>query len=502
MDLIRNIVIAGGDSIAPVVSAAIANSLRGQNVAITVVEPKQIPNGAHSTLPLTSNFHRHLGLAPEELIRNTNASFKLGVDYTDWVRSGRNFLHPFGAHGTILRLVPFHHYYVKQRLAGNGTEFGAYSLAESAARGGRFCLPDSDPNSILSTYACGIHVDSARYASWLRSYATDCGVTFVSGELAGAEQDSENGYLQALALTDGRQIEGDLFIDCSGDDARLMGEVLGQRYLDWSRYLPADSALGVSVGDLPDLPPMTFVVGKRQGWLRRIPMQDRSDYELYFSSSFQQVEQAHDELRQLLGRPLLGEPRARSFSNGRREQFWYRNCVAIGRSAGFIEPLEISGLSLVQSAVLRLMGMFPDRRCHPAMAEEYNRQTKQEYANLLDFVCLFYHSAGRYDSEFWNHAKSLEIPDSLRERLELFTSSGRVLWNEHELLPKEYWVSAFLGLEQVPRSYDPLADVPSEHHVIEWLARMREAVSDAAGKMPVHSEYLEKLSRARPSQGN
>lgn len=502
MDLIRKVVIAGGDSIAPVVSAAIANSLRGQSVAITVVEPEQKPTGAHSTLPLTSTFHHHLGLSPEDLIQNTNASFKLGVDYTDWVRSGRNFLHPFGAHGTILRLVPFHHYYMKQRLAGDETEFGAYSLAESAARDGRFCLPDTDPNSILSTFACGIHVDSASYAAWLRSYASDRGVTFVSGELAGANQDSENGNLRALVLADGRQIEGDLFIDCSGDDARLIGKVLGQRYDEWSRYLPADSAIGLSVGDLPDLPPITFVVGKRQGWLRRIPMRDRSDYELYFSSNYQEVEQANDGLRKLLGRPILGEQRTWRFRNGRRERFWFRNCIAIGRSAGFMEPLEISGLSLAQSAVIRLMGMFPDRRCHPAMAREYNRQTGQEYANLLDFLCLFYHSAGSCDSEFWNQVRSLEIPDSLRERLELFTSHGRVVWNEHELLPKEYWVSAFLGLGHVPKSYDPLSDVPSEHHVLEWLARMREAVQQATSKMPSHGEFLEKLSLVRPSLGD
>lgn len=493
MELIRRIVIAGGDAVASSVAAAIATSLRGQPTQVIVVEPGPVPPGASSTLPLTSTFHHHLGLGPAELLRSTNASFKLGFDYTNWLRSGRNFIHPFGSHGTVLRLVPFHHYYLKYRQLGETTAYGAYSLAESAAREGRFSLPQSDPRSILSTFANGIHVDTAQYAEWMRSLATKLGVSFVRGEVAGARQSAESGCLEALLLDDGSIVEGDLFIDCTGDQGRLIEGVLNRRRVDWSEYLPCDSVTAFSAGSLPDMPPLTFVVGKNQGWLRRIPMRDRNDYEFFYCSAFHGDKQVHDSFASDLGRNLLGEPRSRRFASGCREDFWFRNCVAIGRSAGIMEPLEVSALSLAQSAVLRLLRLFPSRDCDAVIAEEYNRQTRQEYSNLLDFVCLAYHSAGRGDSDFWRHVKTLAMPDTLRERLELFTSHGRLVWKDHELLPKEYWVSAFLGFGHLPESYDPLADVPSEGHVVEWLARIRGAVAEAMRQMPAHGDFLETM---------
>jgi tryptophan halogenase len=490
MDPIKRIVIVGGDIVAPMVAAAIANSLRGQDIRMTLVAGPPETAGSHSSLPEAAAFHRYLNIETRELLRKTNATFKLGTDYTNWPETGHHFVLPYGGVGTGLRLVPFHHYFVKKRMAGDSTPFSSYSLAATAANMGRFTLPSADPKSILSTLSCGLHVDAGQYASLFRDYASHCGVRFVDGDVAEVETRDTDGFIQALMTTGGSHIEGDLFIDCSGDRALLIGDALGQHYADWSEFLPCDSSLTVSVPDVPDLTPLTFVVAKSMGWSRRIPMRERSDYTFYYNSSFLGDAEAEASLRRDLGRATIGRARVRRFTSGRRRRFWFKNCVAIGRSAGFIEPLEISNLHLAQNAVLRLMGLFPERSCDSALAGEYNRIIGLEYDNIRDFISLFYASVNRSDTPFWNHCRSLAKPDSLLYRLDLFKSHGRLAWYEEEVFSKDYWVSALIGLECFPGGYYPLADVPRDAVVDDWLEKIRDSIRDAVEHMPTHEQFI------------
>ena len=491
MKLVKKIVIVGGDTVAPMVAAAIANSLRGQEVSITIVDGPAVSRSAHSTLPQTVTFHSHLGVSHRDLLRQTNATFKLGLDYTDWVQPDHIFLHPYGDTGVSLRLVPFHHYFIKKRQAGDLTEFSTYSLAAAAAKIGNFTLPVKEQDSILSTFAYGLHVDAGQYAAFFRDYARGCGVVTVDGGIANFVRRPADGFIASVTLKDGSRIDGDLFVDCSGDRAVLIDGVLDQKYADWSCYIPCDRSLVLSAADVPELSPLTFMVRKKVGWLRRIPMRDRSDYELFYSSQLTSDDDAEASLRRDLGRTTVGETLTNRFVNGRRESFWHKNCIAIGRSAGFIEPLESSNLYLAQSAVLRLMSLFPDRSCDPIIATEYNRLLGLEYDQIRDFVSLFYTSARHEVSEFWNQCQFLKIPDSLTYRLNLFKSHGRLAWYEEETFPKEYWVSALLGLGKTPSGYDPLADVPDGLFLDKSFEKMRSAIQEAARQMPSHQAFIE-----------
>lgn len=491
MEPVKKIVIAGGDVVAPMVAAAIAISLYGQEVSVMLIDRSAGSRSAHSTLPQTVKFHSYLDIDYRDLLRQTNATFKLGLDYTDWAQPDHIFFHPYGGTGATLRLVPFRHYFLRKRQAGDLTDFSAYSLAAAAAKTGKFTMPVKDRDSFLSTFAYGLHVDAGQYAAFFRDYARRCGVVTVKKDIADITLRPADGFIDSITLDDGSRINGDLFIDCSGDHALLIGGALDQKYIDWSHYMPCDRSLNLSVTDVPDHSPITFMVRKKMGWLRRIPMRDRSNYEFFYSSQLIGDDEAEASLRRDLGLTAVGVPFTNRFINGRRESFWHKNCIAIGRSAGFIEPLESSNLHLAQSAVLRLTSLFPDRACDPVIAAEYNRLLGLEYDNIRDFVSLFYTSARYEGSEFWNHCQSLKIPESLSYRLNLFKSHGRLAWYEEETFSKESWVSALLGLGKIPRGYDPLADVLDQRFLDSRLENMRSTIQETARRMPSHEAFIE-----------
>ena len=492
-DRIEKIVVAGGDDVAPMVAAALALSLGGQDVTITVVESGHGSGAAGSSLPQSATFHAFLGISPADLVKQAGATFKLGADYTDWPRPDHHFVHPYAEHGTLLRLVPFHHYWVRQRHAGDPTPIGAYSLGESAAREGRFALPEPAADSIRSTYRHGFHVDRGAYARVMRTQAQRAGVRFVPGTIDGVALCSDTGFIQAVTTDEGQRLEGDLFIDCTGERARLIGEALGQTVDDRSDGLPCDGCVALSVRDVPELSPLTSVVRKRFGWSRRIPLQDRSEYQYYYNRSLIDGAAVENLLRQAVGRESAGPVRHERLRNGWRRRPWFRNCVAIGRSGGYLEPLCISGLTLAASATLRLLGLFPDRACDTFLARQYNRLAALEHANALDVTSVFYASVEPDESPFSGLCADLSHPESARERLRLFRSHGRVIWNDEESFSRTYWASAMLGLGHLPDSWDPLADVPAAAHTEEWLEKMRSAVRDATDEMPSHEAFIESL---------
>lgn len=492
MEPIRSIVIAGRDVIAPMVAAAIANSLRGQDVRVTLLDRRTQDAGAESLLPQSIAFHSYLGIGQIPLMQQSHATFKLATEFTDWVAPDESFLHPYGSHGATMRLVSFHHYANKQRLAGARHDFNEYSLAAAAAGSGRFDLPTADQSSVNSTYAYALHVDANLYAEFFRQYASRAGVVSIDGEVADTIVRPDDGFIEAVTLDDGSRVAADFFVDCSGDIATLIHGVYGSEYEDWSRYLPCDRSITLPVTETVDFSPLTRIVAKDTGWLRRIQVRNRSDFEFFYNSGFLTDDDAHKSLLRDLGRSASGDAYLRKFANGRRRSFWQKNCVAMGRAASYIEPLEISNVYLAQSAVLRLMALLPDRNCDPLIAAEYDRILGMEYDNVLDFLCLFYVCTQRDDSGFWKHARSLDTPESLSTRLRLFGSHGRFDLHDEEVFPKDYWVSALLGLGRWPGSYHPLADVPGDTYLDEQLGKMRDVVHEAAQQMPGHRDFLVK----------
>jgi tryptophan halogenase len=301
-----------------------------------------------------------------------------------------------------------------------------------------------------------------------------------------------------VRLSDGREIGGDLFADCSGMRALLIGEALGVGYEGWSEWLLCDRAMAVPCASGAPLAPYTRSTAKRAGWQWRIPLQHRIGNGYVYSSSLISDEEVSDSLLDGLDGAPLAEPRPVRFAPGRRLKAWDKNVVAIGLASGFLEPLESTSIHLIQTAVLRLLALFPaDGMAAPDVAE-YNRQSRFEYEDVRDFIIAHYHVTRRTGDPFWDHVRTMRVPDSLTERYALFRSSGRFFKHgAAELFAEESWVQVLLGQGFEARP-DPVTRFVPDAEIASYLAEMAEVIEDVAERMPDHSAFITQLLASGP----
>jgi tryptophan halogenase len=488
-EAIKRVVIVGGDPCAPGVAAFIANSLRGTNTKIALVDDLKSHGGAASTLPLSTDFYKQLGFKEQSLVAGTGATFKLGTEHSGWLHDDHRFMQTYGEHGSPIRLLPFHQYFLKQRLTDPSLTLDDFSLAAAAAQGGRFAF-SSPPMRY------GLQIDLQRFAHAMLSYATSAGVEHISSTAKSVALNPETGFVDSVTLNSGTVVDGDLFIDCTGEESLLIGAALNVGYRDWAEFMPCNRCVRVTTNEVFDPTPMTRIVAKRDGWSRRLQLLDRAEFEFFFNGDMSDDAAVAAQLTSDVGAGVSAKPGFRSVSAGRRESFWHGNCIAIGRSAGNFEPLEASTTSTAHYAVTRLMKLWPYSDFDPALAREYNRLTLLEYDSIRDFIGLFYAASDRDDSEFWTHSRSLKKSEKLESRLSLFQSRGRLSWDAAEPFSRNKWTSALVGLGVYPRDYDPLADVADAKLVDQYFAELRQEIADTVGKMPTHIDFLREIHAA------
>jgi len=499
-ELIKHVVIVGGDACAPAVAACIANSLRGTDTKITLLDDMSRHGGIASTLPLSTDFYKLLRFKEQTLIAATGATFKLGTEHSGWLQDGSSFVQSYGELGVPIRLLPFHQYFLKKRLTDSSLSIDEYSLASATALAGRFAMPADDPSSLQRPIQYGLHVNHTRFSAAMLSYATAAGVEHIASAVKSATSDS--GFIASVTLDDGRAVEGDFFVDCSGEGGLLIGKTLGVGYQSWSEFLPCDRCVRITSSKSQDITPLTRVVAKQHGWSRRVQTVDRAEFEYFYNSSTSSDAQVAKQLAEDIGANDDAQPEHRAIEAGRRESFWHGNCVAIGRSAGNFESLEVSATSRAHSAVLRLVGLWPNADCDPVIASEYNRLTSLEYEFARDFVGLFFTLSDRDDSDFWIHSKTLGKSDALQNRLDLFRSHGRLSWDMQDIFSRDNWVSALLGLKCMPRVCDPLVDVADPKLVDQFMGELRQSITDTVSKMPTHIDFLREYYAASGKAAN
>ncbi|HEX8239934.1 MAG TPA: tryptophan halogenase family protein [Allosphingosinicella sp.] len=498
---IRSIVIVGGGTAGWMAAAAMAR-LGAAGVAITLIESDEIGTigVGEATIPPIRTFNAVLGLDEDDFVAKTKATFKLGIEFVDWTRPGHRYMHPFGEFGADMEAVKFHQYWLKFRARGEAAWLEDYNLCAVAAKLGRFQRPVRDPRSILSTLNYAFHFDASLYAAYLRAYAEARGVTRREGKVVDVELRGEDGFVAAARLEGGVRIEGDLFIDCSGFRGILIEQALKTGYDEWTRWLPCDRAVAVPSASAGEPPPCTRSTALSAGWQWRIPLQHRTGNGYVYSSAHLSDDKATAAaVANAAGAPLA-EPRVIRFAAGRRRKLWVRNVVALGLAGGFLEPLESTSIHLVQTGISKLLALFPNRDFDPVLAAEYNRLGDLQIEQIRDFIILHYKATERDDSDFWRSCRAMEVPDSLRRKIELFRENGRIFRHEDELFSEASWLAVLLGQGIVPRRYDPLADTVDEREVRGTLARMAQFIRQAAEKMPSHSDYLARHGRA-PNTG-
>ena len=505
---IRRIVIVGGGTAGWMAAAPLAQRLARhptEPCEVILVESSEIATigVGEATLPTIRLYNDALGLDGADFVRKTQASFKLGIEFKDWGHVGNRFFHAFGDFGPPLAgTAPHMHWLRMAQQFSNMPALENWSMPAVMARHGKFTPPNEDTPGLTDAYSYGFHFDAGLYANYLRDYALAHGAQRIEGMIVDVEQHAVSGFVTAVKLRDGRRVEGDLFIDCSGFRGLLIEGALQAGYEDWSEYLPCNSALAVPCASVPDLTPYTRSTAKEAGWIWRIPLQHRTGNGHVYSNGFTSDEQARRVLFDSLDGTALDEPRQLRFVTGRRRKSWVKNVVAIGLSAGFVEPLESTSINLIETAVGKLLELFPDRDCCPELADEFNRVMGTRYESVRDFIVLHYKLTKRDDSEFWRYCANMAIPDSLRHQIELFRATGRVAILDRAGFAEPSYVAMMMGLGVVPKRYDPLADRVDIRVVHGHFAGLRDMIAQAAARMPAHGAYVANQSQAAAAKAS
>ena len=488
---VRRIVILGGGSSGWMTAAALSKVLMGQ-VAIHLIESEEIGTVGvgEATIPQIRQFNAGLELDEAQFVRETQATFKLGIEFVNWGRLGDRYIHSFGQVGQDLGMVPFHHYWLKARRQGQAADLSEYAINTMAARAGRFA-PEAraaglPPQPVYFAY----HFDAGLYARFLRKLSEAAGVVRHEGRVVDVRQRGHDGFIESLQLASGEVIEGDLFIDCSGFRGLLIEDVLKTGYVDWSEWLPMDRAVAVPSESVGPPPPFTRATAHAAGWQWRIPLQHRvGNGHVYCSRFISDDEATAVLLGNLQGRPLA-DPRPLRFTTGKRRKLWHKNVVAVGLASGFLEPLESTSLYLVQSSISRLIQFFPHAGFSQADVDAHNRLADEEFERVRDFIILHYKATERDDSPLWRYVRDMPVPEPLQEKLDLFRHTGRILRSPGDIFTEPSWLQVMEGQRLLPQAHHPLADLLKPEECAHFVAGVREAVRRQVASLPLHQDFI------------
>jgi tryptophan 7-halogenase len=494
---ISHIVIVGGGTAGWMVAAAMGHVFRGTSMRIDLIESEEIGTVGvgEATIPEILKFNAIIGIDEAEFMRETKATFKLGIEFVDWQREGESYFHPFGVYGMDMEGISFHHFWMKAMQEGTNSRLEDYCLAWQAATRGRFAHPSGPPNAPLSTLAYAYHFDAVLYARYLRRLAEGMGVHRHEGRVADVQLDSESGNIESVRLTDDRSFSGDLFIDCTGFTGLLIEKTLESGYDDWSQWLPCNSAVAVPsvVEGARALRPYTRSSARPAGWQWSIPLQHRNGNGYVYSNQHISDDEAAATLLANVDGTPSADVRQLRFTTGKRKQVWKKNCIAIGLASGFLEPLESTSIHLIQSAITKLITLFPDNPNDEVNRGLFNRLIDQEFITIRDFLILHYNATERSGHTFWDYVRTMTVPDFLTDKREIFEHSGRVFREENEIFSEPSWLAVFTGQGVLPRHYHPIADVLTKDENIQRLAAIRDAIHGTANALPRHEDTIKAM---------
>jgi len=488
---ISNVVIVGGGTAGWLTAALLVKTL-GKALNITLVESDQVGiiGVGEATIPPIVDFNRALGIDEQEFLKATNGTIKLGIAFENWTKPGESYMHSFGSVGKNLAFCDFHHLWLKSRALGNQQPFDHYSLNYRAASANKFAPLTHIPGTNLPGLAYAYHFDAGLYAKLLRKVSEAQGVTRIEGYIEQVHTHDESGFVENLTLANGQSISGDLFIDCSGLAALLIGKALNTGFEDWSHYLPCDRAVAVPSKSGDELKPYTRSIARTAGWQWQIPLQHRMGNGLVYSSKYLSDDEAKQQLLDGLDTEALDEPRIIPFRTGRRLQQWRKNVVSIGLSSGFLEPLESTSIHLIQTAATRLIKFFPNDGIKQVEIDEFNRQSKAEYECVRDFIILHYKINQRDDTPFWRDCRRMDIPTSLADKLALFKDSGKVFTSVEALFSDIAWQQVMIGQGVTPQDYHPIADTLSDEQLMDLMENLDTLIKRTVADLTTHQQFL------------
>jgi len=491
----RRIVIVGGGTAGWMTAAAMARfCLPGMSVTLVESDEIGIVGVGEATIPTIALFNQSLGIDEAEFLAATGGTYKLGIAFDGWGNPDEAYVHAFGLVGSALGVVPFHHYWLRGRKLGIAKQLGHYILHTIAIAGNRFAHVERPPGSVLPPLPYAFHFDASLYAKFLRRFAEKRGAVRQEGKIVAVERNQQNGDVAAVLLANGSRVEGDLFVDCSGFRGLLIEQELETGFEEWSEWLQCDRAIAVPCARVDPLIPLTRVIARSAGWQWRIPLQHRIGNGHVFSSRRISEDEAAATLLANLDGEAMAEPRTIRFTPGIRRKSWVRNVVAIGLSSGFIEPLESTSIHVIQTAINRLLELLPAGEISDATRDDFNARTRFEMERIRDFVILHYHANQRAGEPFWDELRTMQIPEPLKHKIDLFHSSARVTASFDELFDARAWIQVLIGQNIIPETYHPIADLLPEPRLKEFLDGLERSHFQEVSRWPEHGAFVAKFA--------
>jgi len=497
VESIKKIIILGGGSAGWMTAAALGKLSKQTGYKIQVIESEDIGTigVGESSLTALRDFNRLLGIDENEFIKQTNATFKMGIKFVDWGKLGSQYHHAFGQSGSKIGAAHFHHYWLKMQAQGKASPYENYTLNALASEEKRFMRAVDAGNSPLSDIDYGFHLDSHAYAQYLSKLAQGWGVQRTEGKVVKVLQD-EHDFISALTLADGSQHSADFFIDCTGFNALLIDKTLHSEFDDWGHWLPCDRA--ITVASKPTETPWSYTqaTAQKAGWQWRIPLQHRVGNGHVYASKFMSDDEARSILLSNIDGELLSEPKLIHYKSGYRKKSWQKNCLAIGLSAGFVEPLESTGLHMIHAAIERLIAHFPNKHFAVEDIDHYNHQTQYQMECIRDFLIVHYCATNRDDSDFWNYCRTMTVPAEVSKKIELFKQNGRIVRFDDNMYGVSSWFQVLNGQGLQPNSYDPLVNLQTDAEIMAKMDNIVEVIRDCADYMPEHQTFINRYCKA------
>ncbi|MBW8184041.1 tryptophan halogenase family protein [Shewanella nanhaiensis] len=494
--VIRSIVIVGGGTSGWMTAAALSHFFKGKPVKLTLVESSTIGTigVGEATIPTLRRFYNKLGFSDFDVIKATNATCKLGIEFKDWKQKGSRFIHPFGLFGQGTKEVDFHHYWNRARLAGEAELLSEYSLGASLALHNKFVLPSTPPSSQLDIFDWALHFDAALFANLMKEFALSHGVMLKDNVVEKVNVAQSTGNIASVTLDSGEQVEGDLFVDCSGFKSLLLQETLKTGYQNWSDYLVCDRAVAVQTQARENPVVRTISQAQESGWTWKIPLQHRTGNGHVYSSQFISDDEATSTLVTQLDGEMLHAPRMFSFTPGRAEKAWNKNCIAVGLSSGFLEPLESTSIALVETAIEKILLSVKDASYTEQVRDRFNQVTALEYERVRDFIILHYKLTHRTDSAMWRYCQQMAIPDELASKMQAFSRDGSIKSYPWEIFGKDSWLAIYDGFDFRPESFNPKALNMELGYLKKHLSFMKSSIGNAVESAPTHAEFLAQVA--------
>jgi tryptophan halogenase len=480
---IKKVVIVGGGTAGWMAAAALSKVF--DTIDITLIESDQIGTigVGEATIPTMLFFNRIVGIDENEFLKQSQGTYKLGINFENWHENGKEYFHAFGSTGTNFWAAGFHNFWRRGLNENISAEFGHYNFETQAAKAGRFAKTPQDGLN----YA--FHLDASLYAKMLRDISENRGVKRIEGKITHVNLNSETGHIDSVQVDGATSISGELFLDCSGFKALLIEEALHTGFDDWSHWLPCNRAIAVQTENTEPPVPYTRAIAHTAGWRWQIPLQHRVGNGVVFSSEYMSEDEATGLLLRSVDGKTLTDPRTITFKTGRRKKQWNKNCIAIGLAGGFIEPLESTAIHLIQQNILKLIKLFPSNEINLLNVDEYNKDSEFDYDQIKDFIVLHYHLTKREDSPFWRHCKTMEIPESLKQRLHLFEETGNLFLRMNELFV-DSWLQVMIGQGLIPKKYHRVVDEMSSIELKNFLDHIQGNIQGKLASLPSHDNYL------------